>query len=290
MFIPTVSASKVAALIGLNPYQNVHETMYDLLCKNKLIRARIAELEEQAHRKPFQEVLQSVLEDSSIRGVISAGVRACQKTLDIQGVLSEVERTAKTAVDLRYSHFAPDVQSAIVGEIRGKVQKQRGLNNENNILDQYEEKHDVKVVERNTKNMRKDFGKFVMIGRTDGWVESEKRIVDSKERTRMWPQVPLYDEIQLRCYMAMTGAPEAELIERFPNGTSRVTKYLNDADKWGTIQIAIESAVDTLNRALADDEELKRIIFANTVEIQQDGSSSDAQRTARGSVQAKLNL
>lgn len=275
MFIPTVSASKVAGLIGLNPYQDAHEIMYDLLCKNKLIRARIAELEERAHRKPFQEVVESVLEDPSIRGIVSAGVRSCQKTTDVQGVLSEVERTAKTAIDLRYSQYAPEVQSAIVSEIRGKVQKQRGLNNENHILDQYEKKHDVKVVERNTKNMRRDFGKFVLIGRTDGWVASENRIVDSKERTRFWAQVPMYDEIQLRCYMAMMDAPEAELVERFPDGRARVTKFMNDPDKWQSIQEALESAVDTMRRAVADPEELKRIVVLNTVDVIHGGSARD---------------
>lgn len=289
MFIPTISASKVAGLIGLNPYQDAHETMYDVMCKNKLIRARIADIETQAHRKPLSQVRDELLDDPSVRGIVNAGIRACQRTQDVKGVLAEVEQSAKTTVQLRYGDYPEEVRAMLVDEVRGKVAKQRGLNNENHILDQYEEKHDVKVVERNTKNMRMEFGKFVLIGRTDGWVASENRIVDSKERTRFWKEPPVYDEIQLRCYMAMTGAPEAELIERFPNGSSRVTKYLNDADKWKTIRESIERVVDKMNHALADNEELKRIIFMNTVETHH-GDCSGASTAAAAPALARFDL
>jgi hypothetical protein len=115
--------------------------------------------------------------------------------------------------------------------------------------------------------IRKDFGTFKLVGRIDGYVESEKRIVDSKERTREWPTVPLYDEIQMRIYMIMTDAREAELVERFPNGTTRHTKYTNDADKWNSLRSAIERAVQKLNTAIENEEELKRIVFMNTVEV-----------------------
>lgn len=287
--IPVISASKVAGLIGQHPYQNQYEILYDLMCKDKLVQARIAELEERAHRKPFQQVKNDILANSTVKDIIYSGLRACQGTADIASVLADVETKAKTTIGLRYSGYAPEVQKALVSEIQGKVRTQRGLNNENHILDQYEQKHDVKVTERNTRNMRKDFGKFVLIGRTDGWVASENRIVDSKERTRFWPQVPVYDEIQLRTYMAMSGIPESELVERFPDGTSRVTKYLNDPEKWEVIQTGLEAAVDTLRKAIANAEELKRIVFMNTVEIPH-GDQHKPGSAGRVSGSARLDL
>jgi hypothetical protein len=66
----------------------------------------------------------------------------------------------------------------------------------------------------------------------------------------------------------MYDALEAELIERFPNKTERHTLYTNDADKWKHIQDLIEKNVAKLNEALHNEDELKRIVFANTVEIQ----------------------
>jgi hypothetical protein len=289
MLHPILSASKIAGLIGLNPYQNPDEIIYDLLCKDKEIRKRVAEIEEQAKRKPFRQVRDDVLKNKSIEGIVHAGIRACSKTGDVKGVLAEVEQYAKTAVELRYPDYAPEVQQALVSEIRGSVQKQRGLNNENHILDQYEVAQDVRVVERNTKNMRKNFGRFTILGRTDGWVEAENRIVDSKERTRFWTEVPMYDEVQLRVYMEMMGAREAELIERFPGGKMRVTKFINDAQKWNAIQQGIENAVDKMNRIAGDYDELKRIIFINTVEITH-GDCSGTGGSAGTTDRAKLDL
>jgi len=77
--------------------------------------------------------------------------------------------------------------------------------------------------------------------------------------------VPLYDEIQLRVYMNLTGATESELVERFPDGRERHTKYTNDADKWTALETAMNRATEKLNAAAEDDTELERVVFANTV-------------------------
>jgi hypothetical protein len=206
---------------------------------------------------------------------VSSGIKAAQQTANVSAVLDEVEAQANLILELRRDAFTPQVRAQLANEVRGKVSKQRGLNNENHILDQYETHRDVKVTERNTKTIKKDFGTFKLVGRCDGYVASESRIVDSKDRTRFWPQVPLYDEIQLRCYMNMYEATESELIERFPDGRTRHTKFLNDAEKWKGIQTAIERGVVKLNAALSDEEELKRIVFANTVCLQSNGGAND---------------
>jgi hypothetical protein len=264
--IPTISASKVAGLIGLHKFQDQAGVMYDLLCRDKVAKQRVAKLEESANRRPFYKVAEEVLSDTFIKSCIYSGLRACKKTEDVKGALGDVENAAWTLLNLRYTQYPMEVRSMLVQEIRGKVAKQRGLNNENKILNQYEVAHDVKVVERNTKMLKKDFGTFILTGRTDGWVASENRVVDSKDRTRWFPEVPVYDEIQLRVYMHIIECPESELIERFPDGRTRVTKFLNDPEKWEVLQKAIETAVQTMNQALTDDEALKRIVFANTIE------------------------
>jgi rRNA-processing protein FCF1 len=68
--------------------------------------------------------------------------------------------------------------------------------------------------------------------------------------------------------MNMYNARESELVERFPNQTTRLTKFENSADKWNAIESAIREGVEKLNRAMTDDEELKRIIFANGVSVE----------------------
>jgi len=279
--IPEISASKVAGLIGLHRYQKPAEIQYDLLCKDKEMKERIQAIEREFNRRSFASVVNEVMKDQPIVDCIACGLDAAKTTDDVSAVLDEVEQQARLILGLRRDSFTPDLRNQLAAEIRGKVSRQRGLNNENMILDQYETHRDVKVTDRNTKTFKKSYGSFRLIGRTDGYVASENRIVDSKDRTRFWPQVPLYDEIQLRCYMEMAGATESELIERFPGGDVRHTKFLNDPEKWKSIQDAIEKAVATLNTAIDSPEELQRIVFANTVCTQSNGSAAAGQSSPR---------
>jgi hypothetical protein len=278
--IPEISASKVAGYIGLHKYQDPNEIAYELLCKDLVAKTKIAALERLHGRRPFNQVLNEVLKEWPIQDCIQSGIKAAQTTKNVAGVLEETEAQASLVLELRRDSFTPELRARLAAEVRGQVSKQRGLRNENTILDQYETQRDVKVTERNTKTVRKDFGTFKLVGRTDGFVASENRIVDSKDRTRHWPQVPLYDEIQLRCYMNMYDAKESELVERFPDGRVRHTTYTNDPAKWASLQTAIETAVTKLNAIVADEEELKRVVFANTVCLG-NGSHPDERRSPR---------
>lgn len=266
-FIPEISASKLAGFVGLHKYQNANEIAYELLCKDAETKAKIAEIERANNRRPFNAVLNEVLKESPIMDCIGSGIRAAQHTSNVSGILKDVQEQAALVLDLRCQQFSPDLKARLADEVRGQVAKRRGINNEERILNTYETVRDVKVTERNTKTIKKDMGGWKLVGRCDGYVASDNRIVDSKDRTRHWPQVPLYDEIQLRCYMNMYDAKESELIERFPDGTTRHTLYPLDVEKWATLQTAVEKGIEKLHTAMIDNEELKRIVFMNTVVV-----------------------
>lgn len=266
--IPELSASKVAGFIGLHKYQNPDEIFYELLARDLVGKTKIADIQKEFNRQSYNKLVNEILKDSAVKDCITCGVSAANRTADVVGVLETVQQQASAVLALRHDKLPAELRNRLSDEIRGQVSKQRGLDNEEKILDGYEAAREVKVTERNTKTMKKDMGTYKLVGRCDGYVADQKRIVDSKDRTRQWPSVPLYDEIQLRCYMQMYDALEAELIERFPNKTERHTLYTNDADKWKHIQDLIEKNVAKLNEALHNEDELKRIVFANTVEIQ----------------------
>jgi len=266
-YIPEISASKVAGLIGLHGYQRPHEVMYELLVKHLPTKYRIADIEARDRRISVNKVKDAVLRSSAIRDVVGAGVRACVGQTDISGTLSDVETQARMVLNLRHGELAADVREMLVGEVRGAVQKQRGTNNEAAILDTYEKDKEVVVTDRNTTTFRKDYGAFKLVGRTDGYVKEHNRIVDSKARTRWWTSVPMYDEIQLRVYMDLSSATESELVESFPDGRTRTTKYLNDPEKWEVIRKGLADATKKMNDAIADNEALTALVFANTVSV-----------------------
>jgi len=266
-FLPEISASKVAGLIGLHAYQSPHETMYELLSRHIPTKNRIADLEVRERRIAISKLKDAVLRSSPIRDVVNAGIRACEGKADITETLADVETQAGLVLNLRHSELSSEVRQMLATEVRGAVQKQRGLNKENKILDTYEADNNVKVKDRNTMTFKKTYSTFKLIGRTDGYVEEHNRIVDSKARTRWWKDVPMYDEIQLRVYMALSGAAESELIESFPDGRVRETKFINDIEKWEVIHGAIGDAVKKMTEATTNEEVLRAIVFANTVSV-----------------------
>ena len=267
-YIPEVSASKVAALIGMNPYNTPETVMYELFQKDISIKAHIASIEMSERLRPLGNIKNAVLYNPEIKGCVAQALEKCKTSTDLAPILADVEQQAKIVLDLRFPYITSEVRTQMISEVRGKVAQQRGLNNENTVLNTYEEDNGVEVAERNTRTFRKDFGEFKMVGRTDGWVAAHNRIVDAKDRTRKWATVPIYDEVQLRCYMNMSGADESELVERFPDGTKRNTRYLNDMIKWKSIEDGLRSQVAKMQSALLHPEELKRIIELNTMKME----------------------
>lgn len=272
---PELSASKLAGFVGLHAYQSSTDLAYEILCKDPIAKGAIAEIERTTGRRSFNAVVADVLKEGPIAGCIASGLREARHTTNLSSVLREVQEQAALILDLRRDSFSPALRARLAEEVRGQVAKRRGLANEESILNTYETARAVKVTERNTKTLKKDMGTWTLVGRCDGFVAAENRIVDSKDRTRMWPEVPLYDEIQLRCYMALYDATESELIERFPNGTTRTTVYPADPAKWATLVAAVNKGMETLQRAKEDTEELKRIVFATTVSLHPHARSHD---------------
>jgi len=266
-FNPEISASKVAALIGLNPYQQPNEVMYDLLAKHLPTKIRMAKIESDEHRKALSKIKNEILYTQAVKDLVANGINACVGKTDITDVLADVEKKANMIIDLRHSELPLEVRDIVAKEVRGSVQKRRGINSENTILNTYEDENKVQVKDRNTTTFRKVYDGWRLIGRTDGYVDEHKRIVDSKARTRWWPQVPLYDEIQMRVYMELSGALEAELFEAFPDHRTRTTKYLNDPVKWKTIQDQLVEVVGHMQSATTNDDVLRDIVFANTVVV-----------------------
>lgn len=288
MFFPEIPASKAAGFIGLHKFQDQNSVFYDLMLKDKEVKAQIIEIEQTNNRRSYNQVANEVLRDPVVLDCVSAGISAAQKTSDVSSVLADVEDKAKVILNLRRDTFTPELRARLAEEVRGKVSKQRGIYNENTILNNYETEREVKVVERNTRTIKKAYENFAIVGRIDGYVASENRIVDSKDRTKFWPTVPLYDEIQLRCYMDMTGATESELVERFPDKTTRTTKFTNDTEKWKSMYDLMEKNVIKLKAIVENPEELKRVVFANTVCINQNGGSDLIKSSGRVQKQTSI--
>jgi hypothetical protein len=265
MFVPNIAASKVAGLIGLNPYQNKNEIMFDLMMKDPSLKVKLNEIIATNSRKSLAKFKREILDDKDVSAIIGTAVRQTTGVANIKPILDGAERSARSLLGLRYSDMDSNVRNIIADEVRSAVRCRRGLASENTGLDNYAAANEVVVGDRNTKTFKKSYGSFELNGRPDGFVMSLNRIVDTKERTRWSPNVPIYDEVQLRVYMDLTGAQDSDLNEVFPDGRRRQTNYKNDAEKWQTIVTGLEYAVLTMNEILEDPDLLRDLVFANSV-------------------------
>jgi len=265
MFTPNIAASKVAGLIGLNHFQHETTIMFDLMMRDPTLKSKIQAIMTANKRVSLSKLKQDIVSDPDISGLVNAAVRETEGLKDITPVLDAVMDRARTVLSLRHSDISPVVREILVDEVRGAVRCRRGNNNENAALDMYELVNGVKVQDRNTKSFKKVYDGFEINGRTDGFVAEHNRIVDAKERTRKFPKVPIYDEVQLRVYMELSGATESELVETFPDRSRRETKFVNDPSKWSVIHDGIARAVTTMRDTIANEDKLRDLVFANSV-------------------------
>lgn len=204
----------------------------------------------------------AVIQATEARKIAAAQVAAAPS---VAASLNAVEAACKKVVE-RTPNMTPEMATQLLADARGEVAKKRGLQNEDSILNTYESERKVVVTERNTRMLRMEKDDFTLVGRTDGFVAEQNRVVDSKDRTTYWKTVPVYDEIQLRVYMHLLDAKDSELIEKFPNGTRRATVFENDPEEWADIESKLHLVTRRMRDILVDASSLEELVFKNTVE------------------------
>jgi hypothetical protein len=80
-------------------------------------------------------------------------------------------------------------------------------------------------------------------------------VLETKNRKRFWREPPMYDLIQLRCYMKMKGNLPGVLLECFPGGDSRKTHLKWDLDEWQSIHDNLCAVSDEISRLTLESAE-----------------------------------
>jgi hypothetical protein len=112
----------------------------------------------------------------------------------------------------------PEVFKKVVEQA---VQKKRGRDEEDAVLDCAAVRHCAPIVSRNEETARLEMADFVIVGRCDGILEDGGGIVEVKKRRNWFGRPPEYDIVQLRVYMRLFNLPRGILIEEQLNGDKR---------------------------------------------------------------------
>ncbi len=138
----------------------------------------------------------------------------------------------------------------------------------------------VAATERNTRTVRYVCEAFCIDGRIDGM--RGDTVVEAKTRTRWWSSPPAYDLTQLRCYVAMAGAPDGILLERLgtrethtrtreTHTRTRETRVEHDPAWWASCVARLSALAERIHKISGDEaatlcsDDLSDELFADWV-------------------------
>ena len=129
------------------------------------------------------------------------------------------------------------------------LRMRRGNIKENKNLDTIEKKKNIKIEQRNSKMYTKELYRgdnycLIIRGKVDG-ITNENNIIETKNRTRcLFNELRDYEQVQLECYMFLTGLNDAMLLEHY-NEESNCIKYSHNEEFWTMCKENIIKFIDT---------------------------------------------
>ena len=143
----------------------------------------------------------------------------------------------------------PEAMKELVEEA---VQKKRGREEEDEVINDAEKRLNIKVSDRNTKSGSLRGENYLVLGRVDGI--SDEDIVEIKTRKNWFSVPPEYDLVQLRVYLRMFRKAKGLLIEENRDrGLTRETRLENCDNAWESIDRALISSANLLHNCSEDD-------------------------------------
>lgn len=201
---PTFSASKVAALVNLNPFEKVFDTIYDTMAKHD-IPMETFEVDDrqvnigEAHlagKQVLEKHLSELVQPHITCKTTASELNLLQQTLSILG---PVGQQAASFARLRY----------------GQLQESR-------VVDVLKSQGNYRKSQQKTV----EFKHFYLTGKTDGTFDDV--IVEIKNRTRRFLGVTDYERPQFECYMRLFNVNEMYLCENFDNEERKILLFAND--------------------------------------------------------------
>lgn len=258
-----VNSSSVAAAIGMHPFKSAEEAFYEILMYSPQWKGVVEAVKARTRAKTSGEAFAAAVVSAPELGhAIEAGVAEATAASSDAAVSAAIATAVRKGVA---ASAGAGLDAAVVeaGVVQA-VQTMRGHALEAVALDAFEATSGTVVKQRNAKMMYLRTANYVIGGRIDGFDEEARRVVEVKNRRRMWASPPTYDLIQLRVYLKMMSStcPDVSgvLLERFPDGSSKETAVANTEEDWAPIHKGL-LAVKRRFEAVTE-EEVERVVAA----------------------------
>lgn len=223
-----IPASKLAACIGMHPYNTVQQGVAAAACKIAGIRG-----------PKKQETLKSVMAMPAVTRVlreVALPSESVSETIDRLAILATGDKRGELATVheciQEHARGASERDRAILmaasHELEAVARMHAGIKSEHADLNKAEKMIGL-VTSRNSKLYSQVLVPGLeLVGRVDG-LDEQGRVVEAKHRrNRLFNEVVQYELVQVYAYMFLTGATEAVLVESF-QGDQRAHNIALDA-------------------------------------------------------------
>lgn len=286
--MPIFFASEVAALLGLNKFKTRDEAILRVISSMPKFKPLIDRVKESTGAKTQKEIIDEAPQEikASLQKAVASSIDSkCQKDIEetiqtfkkettetllknaIEGKDTPVEFKA-AAVRIAKKETTVEVEtkklekSVVVDTLTSEIQKQRGTKMESAAEDKHGSDTGKAVTDRGSP-VRFECDEYILVGYIDGMQDGA--VLETKNRKRFWREPPMYDLIQLRCYMKMKGHLPGVLLECFPSGDSRKTHLEWDLDEWQSIHDNLCAVSEEISRlTLESAESIIRKVLTNS--------------------------
>lgn len=251
-----INASDLSSLLGLHPFKSQATSFLDLLHRRAEWRDEVISARALWGVGAADAAIATALEQSGMKETLANAVAvstslasAASGDAEVAAAIAQITKvTSETAAVIGAQ---PAAAAAMVAAAVQSVTTARGTALETRALDELSSLRGVPLTDRNAAMVYVRRNEWVLGGRIDGFIAATQTAVEVKNRMRarhirFGP--PTYDVLQTRVYVTAlreNGIENAtgELLERFPDGTSRSTSIPHDQREWELIERAIETNV-----------------------------------------------
>ena len=255
-----IFASKVASLSGNHRYQKQSEALRELWekCDPESYRAALDR----------SNVVVVSPEDELVEKGIAVEINSMIRRMTVNIANESEAQIADSIVEIKQVAQKYKLSGDTAESLVSTVMCQKGIVSESKIMASHVRDTGSRVTEQNTRcrymTVCSSDGVVIckLCGKTDGVDYDNKQVVEIKKRmNRLFEFIPVYEKVQLHCYMQLTGFTKALLIQEY-SGERSETYMAFDSAFWDSVVVRLQSGLKLVQKAIEGDEPSQDKILA----------------------------
>ena len=250
------NASEIATLINKNPYKTQEDGIYDVLCRitktkntkdldkfdiiNKDELEKLLNLfnkEQLINKETYEKLEKELKEEKNIKNISKKLFKNISKE-SINTKCTNESKIKQKKIEEKLDNIVKKNTTEVKQYVNGFINKQRGVKNENKIIEKYENRNNTKITNNNSclykiKIFDIENNSIYICGKIDG-IENNELIEVKNRRNRLFTFIPEYEKIQTEIYFRLTNLTKGKLIQNYNDTQSTFEININN-DLWSSI-------------------------------------------------------